>query len=53
MEECNICLSEIKNKNKKKHCSTKKQKYLSNLIINKYNVRNPELDKFKDIFQPY
>ena len=44
-EECNICLSEIKNKNKRKHCS--------NLIINKYIVRNPEIDNFKDIIQPY
>ena len=45
MEECNICLSRIKNKNKKKHCS--------NLIVSKYIVRNPEYDIFKDIIQPY
>ena len=34
MEECNICLSKIKNKNKKKHCLTKKCKHFSNPIIN-------------------
>ena len=52
MEECDICQSIIKNKNKKKHCLTKKHKYFSNLIINKYFVRNLEIDKFKDIIQP-
>ena len=44
MEECNICLSKIKNKNEKKHERSKKHKYFSNLIINKYIVRNPEID---------
>ena len=47
MEECSICLSEIKNKNKKKHEQSKKHKYFSNLIINKYIVRNPEIDNCK------
>ena len=40
-------------KTKKKHCLTKKHKFFSNLIINKYIVRNPEIDKLKDIIQPY
>ena len=31
----------------------KKHKYFSNLIINKYIVRNPEINKFKDIIQSY
>ena len=53
MEECDTCLSKIKNKNKKKHCLTKKYKHFSNLIINKYIARNPEIDKFKDILQSY
>ena len=52
MEECNICLSKIK-KNKKKHCLTGIHNNFSNLIINKYLVRNPEIDKFEDIIQPY
>ena len=53
MEECDVCLRKIKNKNKKKPCLTKKHKYFSNLIIKKYIMRNPEIDKFKDIIQPY
>ena len=40
-------------KKKKKHCLTNKHKIFSNLIINKYIVRNLEIDKFKDIIQPY
>ena len=51
MEDCDIFLSKIKNKNKKKHCLTKKYIYFSNLIINKYIVRNAEIDVFKDILQ--
>ena len=27
MEECNICQSKIKNKNKKKHCLTEKHNF--------------------------
>ena len=53
MEKCNIRLSKIKNKNKKKHCLTKKLKKFSTLIMNNYIVRNPEIDKLKDISQPY
>ena len=53
MEECDICLSKIKLKNKKRHCLTKKHKYFSNLIMKKNLVRNPEIDKLKDIIQPY
>ena len=52
MKECNICLSKIKNRNKKKHCSTKKHKNFLNLNLKKYFVRNPEIDKIKDIIQP-
>ena len=52
MGESNICLSKIKNKNKKNHCLTKKHKYFSNLIINKFTPRNPEINKIKDIIQP-
>ena len=39
MEECDICLSKIKSKNKKKHFLLEKQKDFSNLTINKYIVR--------------
>ena len=54
MEECDICLTKIKKRNKKRNQESKKHKYfLSNLIINKYIVRNDEIDKFKDILQSY
>ena len=40
MDECNICLTKIKNRNKNKHEQSKKRKYFSNLIINNYIVEN-------------
>ena len=49
MEECNICLTKIKKRNKNKHDQSKKRKYFSNLNIKKYFVRNTEIKKFKDI----
>ena len=54
MEECDICLTKIKKRNKNKHQQSKKHRYfLSNLIIKKYIVRNDEIDKFKDNLQSY
>ena len=53
MEECNICLNKIKKRRKFKHEHFKKRKYFSNLIVNKYIVCYPEIDKVKDIIQPY
>ena len=53
MEGCDIFLCKIKNKNKEKHCLTKRHKYFSKPIINKCIVRNPKIDKFKDIFHLY
>ena len=53
MKECDICLSKRKNENKKEHCLTKKHECFSNLIINNFFVRDPELAKLKDIIQPY
>ena len=51
MEECDICLSKIKKRNKNKHEQTKKHKYYySNLIINKYIVRNYEMKNLKISF---
>ena len=48
MEECNICPSKIKNRGK--HHLTKKQKYFSNLIINKYIVKTMKLINLKTSF---
>ena len=53
MEECNICLSRIIERNKNKLEQSKKHNDFSNLIINKYILGNPEIKKFKDIMQLY
>ena len=52
MEECNLCLTKMEKRDKKKHERSKKHKYfLSNPIKNKYVITNDEIDKFKDILQ--
>ena len=53
MEECNICLTKIKKRNKNNHEQSKKHQNFSNLIINKYIVRNSKIEKIKDIIQAY
>ena len=53
MEECNICLTKIKKRNKKKHELSKKHNRFSNLIINICIEKNDEIVKFKDILQSY
>ena len=53
MEECNICLTKIKNQNKNRHEQSKKHKYFPNLIINKYIAQKPEIDNSRDIIQSY
>ena len=54
MYECDICLTEIKKRNKNKHEKSMKHNYfLSNLIINKHIVKDNEIDKFKDIVQSH
>ena len=50
MEECKICVTKRKKRNKNKHDQSVKQKYLSILIINKYKVRNSEFNKLKISF---
>ena len=46
MEECNICLTKIKKRNKNRKEQSKEHKYFSNLIINKSIGRNRGNDKF-------
>ena len=54
MYECSICLAKIKKQNKNKHEKTMKHRYfLSNLIVNKYIVKNNDINKLKDILQSY
>ena len=54
MEECDICQTKIKKRNKKRHeKSMKHRSFLSNMIVNKYIVKNNEINKFKDFLQSY
>ena len=54
MYECSICLAKIKKRNKNKHEKSMKHRYfLSNMIVNKYIVKNNDINKFKDILQSY
>ena len=54
MYECNFCLTKIKKQNKNKHEKSMKHRYfLSNMIVNKYNVKNNDITKFKNILQSY
>ena len=39
--------------NKTKHNQTKKHKYYSYLILNRYVIKKVEVIKFKDVFNPY
>ena len=43
----------MKKRNKNKHEQSKKHIYFSKLTMNRYIVRNPEIDKFKDSIQSY
>ena len=38
---------------KKKHYQSRKQKYYSNLILNRYVIKNVVVNKFKDVFNLY
>ena len=54
MEECDICLTKNKKRNKNRYQESEKHKcFLSNMIINKFIVRNDEIRKFKEILQSY
>ena len=53
MKECNISLTKVKKRNRIRHEQSEKQKYFSDLIINRYSIKNKEIDHFKDILQSY
>ena len=53
MEECNICLTKTKKRNRNKHNQSKKHKNFSNLITDKYNIKHDNFNKFEDILQSY
>ena len=54
MYECDICLAKIKKRNKNKHEKSMKHRYfLSTMIVNKYIVKNNDINKLKDLLQSY
>ena len=50
---CEICNTTLLNRNKTKHNQSKQHKHYSNLILNQYVINNVDVQKFKDIFDPY
>ena len=50
---CNICNKKLKLKYKKKHLERKLHTNLSNFIVNKYRVKNPNLSHVKQILAKY
>ena len=53
MYRCELCNTKLLKRKKTKHNQTKKHKYYSNLILNRYVIKNVEVVKFKDVFNPY
>ena len=53
MMKCHECNTTIKKKNKTKYEQTKKHKCFSNLVFNKYVVKDVDFDKFKDFITSY
>ena len=50
---CELCNTILLERNKTKHKQTEKHKYYSNLIINRYVIKDVKVIRFKDIFNPY
>ena len=54
MVKCHECNTTIREKqNKTKHEQSKKHKYFSNLVLNRYIVKDKAVDKFKDVISSY
>ena len=54
MYECDICRAKIKKRNKNKHEKSMKLRYFSsNMLVNKYVVKNNDINKFKNILHWY
>ena len=52
MYRCELCSTILQKRNKTKHNQSKKHKYYSNLILNRYVIKNVKVNEFKDIFNP-
>ena len=53
MYRCEVCDVILQERYKTKHNQSKKHKYYSNLILNRYVIKDVEVAKFKDVFDPY
>ena len=54
MYRCDICDTSLLKRNKTEREQSKKHKsYYSNLILNRYVIKNLEVAKFEDVFDPY
>ena len=53
MYRCELCNTFLEERNKTKHNQTKKHNFYSNMILNRYVIKNVEVIKFKDLFNPY
>ena len=53
MYRCELCNTIVQERYRTKHNQSKKQKYYSNLILNRYVIKDVEVAKFKDVFDPY
>ena len=53
MYRCELCNTTLQERNKTKHNQSKKLKYYSNPIKNRYVIKNVEVIKFRDVFNPY
>ena len=50
---CNLCNVILLKRNNTKHNLSKKHRFISNLIVNRYVIKNVEVSKYKDVFNPY
>ena len=53
MYRCELCNTIVQKRNKTKHNQTKKHKFYSNLMSNRYVIKTVEVIKFKDVFNLY
>ena len=53
MYRCDICNTIVQERYKTKPNQSNKNKYCSNLISNRYVLKDVEVAKFEDVFTPY
>ena len=52
MYRCELCITYLLERNKTKHYRSKKHRTYSNPIINRYVIKDVQVAKFKDVFDP-